>query len=57
VLELSETKRLALYGTAGTLTGAVGLSAPSAVMKMRPLLSEPTPFADAVDRATPRQGG
>src|SRR3954449_9016993 len=51
VLELSETKRLALYGTAGLLTGAVGFSAPSAVMKMRPLLSEPTLFADAVDAA------
>jgi len=56
VLELSETKRLALYGTAGVLTGAVGFSSPSAVMKMRPLLSDPTSFADAVDRANGRQG-
>ena len=52
VLELSETKRLALYGTAGVLTGAVGLSAPSAVMKMRPLLSEDTSFAVAVESAS-----
>ena len=54
VLELSETKRLGLYGTAGVLTGAVGLSAPSAVMKMRPLLSEPTPLATAIAAATAR---
>lgn len=52
VLELSETKRLALYGSGGLLTGAVGFSSPSAVMKMRPLLSEPTAFATAVERAS-----
>jgi 3-phenylpropionate/trans-cinnamate dioxygenase ferredoxin reductase subunit len=48
VLELSDIKRLALYGTDGLLTGAVGFSSPSAVMKMRPMLTEPTPFAEAV---------
>jgi NADPH-dependent 2,4-dienoyl-CoA reductase/sulfur reductase-like enzyme len=51
VLELSETKRLALYAVGGVLTGAVGFSSPSAVMKMRPLLTDPTPFAEAVDHA------
>jgi len=51
VLELSEIKRLALYGVAGVLTGAVGFSSPSAVMKMRPLLANSTPLADAVERA------
>jgi len=51
VLELSEIKRLALYGTEGVLTAAVGFSSPSAVMKMRPLLTEPTPFGQAVDQA------
>jgi len=50
VLELSEIKRLALYGTDGVLTGAVGFSSPSAVMKTRPLLADPTPFAEALDR-------
>jgi len=51
VCELSETKRLALYGAAGVLVGAVAFSAPSAVMKMRPMLADETPFAVAVDRA------
>ena len=52
VRELSETKRLALYAVDGLLTGAVGFSAPSAVMKMRPMLSEPTAIGVAVDRAS-----
>jgi 3-phenylpropionate/trans-cinnamate dioxygenase ferredoxin reductase component len=52
VRELSETKRLALYGTAGVLTGVVGLSSPSAVMRMRPLLTDPTPFAQALDQTS-----
>jgi len=52
VRELSETKRLALYAVDGLLTGAVGFSSPSAVMKMRPMLSEPTPIAVAVERAS-----
>lgn len=51
VLELTEAKRLALYGTDGMLTGAVGFSSPSAVMKTRPLLTDPTPFAEAVEWA------
>jgi 3-phenylpropionate/trans-cinnamate dioxygenase ferredoxin reductase subunit len=51
VLELSDIKRLALYGTDGVLTGAVSFSSPAAVMKMRPLLTDRTPFAEAVDTA------
>jgi len=51
VRELSDTKRLALYGVDGMLVGAVGFSSPSAVMKMRPMLSDPTPFTAAVNRA------
>ena len=53
VFELSDIKRLALYGTDGILTGAVSFSSPSAVMKMRPLLAEPTPFEQAVEQARP----
>jgi 3-phenylpropionate/trans-cinnamate dioxygenase ferredoxin reductase subunit len=51
VLEPSAEKRLALYGDGGVLTAVVGAGATALVMKMRSALAEPTPFADAVDRA------
>ncbi len=38
-------------GLAGRVTGVVGFSAPRQVMRMRPLLAEPTGYDDAMAAA------
>jgi NADPH-dependent 2,4-dienoyl-CoA reductase/sulfur reductase-like enzyme len=50
VVDITDRKRVALYGVDGVLTGVVGFSAPSAVMKTRAMLESATSLDDAVAR-------
>jgi len=50
IVDITDRKRVALYGRDGVLTGVVGFSAPSAVMKARALLQTTTPLSAAVAR-------
>jgi 3-phenylpropionate/trans-cinnamate dioxygenase ferredoxin reductase subunit len=47
MFDINDTKQLALYSRDGKLTAAVGFSAPSFVMKMRPLLATEASIDDA----------
>jgi len=48
IVDITDRKRVAMYGVDGVLTGVVGFSAPSVVMKTRALLQTTTPLSEAV---------
>jgi len=55
VVELTETKRVALYAEAEVLTAAVGFASPGAVMGLRAALETPTPVDEAVQQVEARR--
>jgi len=55
VVELTETKRVALYAEDGILTGVVGFSSASAVMSLRVSLATPTAVEEAVQQMESRR--